>query len=571
MSDLSKTRGLLSQVVYRLNVARMGRRCFAGAMAAAAAYVVLLLVARLTGWLPQFAPGFIKYGAEDGSWFGVVPDWAPPLSLMAVPAAGVAWALVGRRPAADDAARQIDNHAGTKDLFLTVSGLEASAGDYKSLVVNNAESKAEAIQPGKVVPFQWQHRAGHAALAFLGLLTAVLVFPQFDPFGRVEAAEYVQKEKEELRKSRKATLARAEQIKKEAENAEQTREVENAINKLKTDYRRMKPKRKKENKELIAGHRKEIGAQWRKVSDKQLQKMLSKQSSDQQFGMDTEETMSKWLKEMQEGKTEGLDQEMQSLKDELQRLAQTKDPIEKEKIKRNIKKRLQSLSNFAHEKANSKELAAALKRAMKQLDMAKSSEISKEAMQALEESLDLSKAEAKKLAEAVKELKELEDALKTMQMAEKLNAAEQLDGAQCEGCQSLSDYAEMYAQMMAQSGMGGEGDGEKQVNEGDGEGAGRGGKSSETDMNVSYKDETSESQTRAGKILLSLKTKAAPDEDEELDPNAINYQQQIRIVQQGLSEAIDREQIPPGYHDGIKKYFDNIDTVLKPESTTAND
>jgi hypothetical protein len=32
----------------------------------------------------------------------------------------------------------------------------------------------------------------------------------------------------------------------------------------------------------------------------------------------------------------------------------------------------------------------------------------------------------------------------------------------------------------------------------------------------------------------------------------------VREVKQGVSEAIQQEQVPPGYHDAIKKYFDTL-------------
>ena len=36
------------------------------------------------------------------------------------------------------------------------------------------------------------------------------------------------------------------------------------------------------------------------------------------------------------------------------------------------------------------------------------------------------------------------------------------------------------------------------------------------------------------------------------------YSQQLTEVQQGVDEASLQERVPPGYHDGIKRYFDNL-------------
>jgi hypothetical protein len=76
-------------------------------------------------------------------------------------------------------------------------------------------------------------------------------------------------------------------------------------------------------------------------------------------------------------------------------------------------------------------------------------------------------------------------------------------------------------------------------------------------VKTDFEDETSKSAIKKGKILLSLKTKGVSedeDEDFELQYNAI-----VSDLKQSVSEAIDQEQIPPGYHESIKKYFDSLD------------
>jgi hypothetical protein len=73
----------------------------------------------------------------------------------------------------------------------------------------------------------------------------------------------------------------------------------------------------------------------------------------------------------------------------------------------------------------------------------------------------------------------------------------------------------------------------------------------------------------AGKVLLSMQTKGLSDTGEAEE----NYAKSISEVKQGVSEAILQEQVPPGYHEEIKKYFD----TLKPapdaaaEGETANE
>src|SRR5205823_5447992 len=153
-----------------------------------------------------------------------------------------------------------------------------------------------------------------------------------------------------------------------------------------------------------------------------------------------------------------------------------------------------------NDKVNSKPLTAALQRAMKQLEMAKMEGLDKEAIEAAEKSLDLTKLELKEVAQSAKDLKALEEALKAVQMAKQLNDSEKLDGEQTEGTQTIEEYGEFYTQLLADLGMTeGEGDGD---GEGLGdEGMGEGGKAPEDDSIVTdFKTEQSRSAVTAGKV-----------------------------------------------------------------------
>jgi hypothetical protein len=58
-----------------------------------------------------------------------------------------------------------------------------------------------------------------------------------------------------------------------------------------------------------------------------------------------------------------------------------------------------------------------------------------------------------------------------------------------------------------------------------------------------------------GKSLLQWKTQglAAPGEAREA------YLEEVKKVKQGVSEAIVTEEVPPGYHDAIRQYFDDLE------------
>ena len=55
-------------------------------------------------------------------------------------------------------------------------------------------------------------------------------------------------------------------------------------------------------------------------------------------------------------------------------------------------------------------------------------------------------------------------------------------------------------------------------------------------------------------MLLEWKTK----EIGETGARAEEYRTGVQRVKQGVSEAIQQEQVPPGYHQAIKKYFDAL-------------
>jgi hypothetical protein len=111
---------------------------------------------------------------------------------------------------------------------------------------------------------------------------------------------------------------------------------------------------------------------------------------------------------------------------------------------------------------------------------------------------------------------------------------------------------------MAELGINGsEGDEDGEGDEGmGGEGMGRGVKAPEDDsVETGFKSEQSKSAVTAGKVLLSIKTKGLSDRGDAQK----EYRDRIEQVKQGYREAILQEQIPPGYHDGIKTYFNNLE------------
>ncbi len=519
---------VLHRVARRLRLAAIGKRFYLCILIASCFYAVVLIAARLLGIAPE---GFGFH----------------PATLLIIPGLALVGSLFWhRRPSTVDAAREIDHNSGAKDLFLTYALLDTSNGEYKPLVVQDAEQLAPRVDPQEVVPWHWAPRLGQVLGVLAVLLLGVLYLPQLDPFGKVAAAQSEQQKEEQLRKDRTATELRTAELKKQGEVNKETEEAEKAINDLTSSFRKMKRHEKQPNLEKLNDHQKDIGTKWRKLGTDKLKNLLSQANSFQDFGGLRQQKMQKWAKELLEGSSKGLQKELSELQEELKAMAKEQDPVKRSEKARELKQRLREMEQFASENVGSPELAAALRRAMRQLEQSQSDgSLSTEALESLAKSLDLTKLELEQIAASAKNMKALEEALQVLQMAKQLNADDMLDGEASAECKSLSDYAELYAQMMGQ----GEGDGLG------GEGTGRGGEAPEDDSVASdFQTEQTKAAVRAGKILVSLKSKGLSDSGEAQK----DYQQLIGQVKQGVSEAILQEQIPPGYHEGIRRYFDTI-------------
>ncbi len=213
---------------------------------------------------------------------------------------------------------------------------------------------------------------------------------------------------------------------------------------------------------------------------------------------------------------------------------------------------LNDLAQAMKQEMNSPQVAAALERALQQVDMAKLGEMSKEAANAAMDSLNLTEEELKQLAQAIQDGKALEDALKNLQMAKQLAGEGKLDGKDLAGAAGMAEFAILFAEKMAGLGKNGPPNGD---DSGDGPGIGNGAKRPEDESaKTGFKTEKSKSQLTGGKMLLEWKTR----EVGETGARSEEYRTNVQRVKQGVSEAIQQEQVPPGYHEAIKKYFDAL-------------
>ena len=180
---------LLDQVQTRLRAASFARTFHWWTLGAFVLACTTVLAVRLLGLLPE--------SRQPLAWLLVFP---------AVAAGGAWWFY--RRVGHTAAARAIDQHAQTNDLFLTLATLSSSAGEYQPLVAQSAAQVAARIVPASVVPYKVERPIGIQAGVLCILALLVWLLPTLDPFGNVEAATKVEKSKKDIELVRKAVKTR---------------------------------------------------------------------------------------------------------------------------------------------------------------------------------------------------------------------------------------------------------------------------------------------------------------------------------------------------------------------------
>ena len=545
MSQTPKSHRLLEGVKLRLTVRQFISRTVLVTLILSAVYLVLLLVGRLTGYFPE---------------------WFTPASVLIVPVvAALIAALLPNRPSESDAAHAVDEYGQTEDLFLTLLTLNQSTSEYKPLVLNSAEKVAPKINAEQVAPFHWENSWAWSTGALVALMLGAFFVPTLDPFGKVAEARQEEEQKKLLEATGDQTKKRKELLAQKKLDEENSEEVEKAVDSLKVGFQKMDKGDRKANLKRLNKHQKEIGEMFRKINSGELKSLFDKFDSEQKFGsLENQELFRQWQKQMQAGDAEEMKKEVGDLAEALKELAKTDDPVKKTNLEREIQKKLDELQDFSENKIGSKALTSALKRAQQQLEASEGKPLSKEAMESIKESLEVAQMEMELVAQSARDLKELEDALEAIAAAKQANAEGNLDGEMFDSELTMEDFAELYAQLTGQSGMGeGEGEGEGEGDgEGDGDGLGgqgfgEGGEAPEDDsVETGFVNETSKSAIQKGKILLSMKTKGLSEAGEVEDEE---YKRIVGEIQQSLDDVIDQEQIPPGYVDGIKKYFDTLD------------
>jgi hypothetical protein len=547
---------LLDQVAGRQRSVALADRFYFSMLALAALYMAALLCSRLLGVIP---------GDVFAYW-----------TLLIIPAAAVIAALALTRSGdVALAARQVDTRMQTKDLFLTTALLDTAPGEYQSLVQHDALQKSRDIRPATVIPFDPWSKLSHLGVAVLILLAAVTFRFQLDPFGKEQGRQLAADRTERLKDQKKATGLRAKALEKKDLSAKNSERTAVTLAKLMKDLNLMKPNNQAGNLQKLQVQKAGIGKMWKAASQKQLANALKDRSTTQRLGSMASAKSKQWKKQMAAGNMAGMRQELSELQDLAKEVDKMPEGKAKEEKKKELDERLSELTDFASKQGMSPTLSDALSRAMQQLDMASMEGLSQEALEGLKDSLDLAMLEMDAAGQSLRDLQSLEEALKALQQAQALNDMEPLDGKDGAACKTIGDYAELYKKLTAQcaggAGKGGEGGQGMGQGKGGGKGDGMGGPGQgkggiapeDPSLATSHKTEKVKSKLRAGKILLKWKSnELAPSGEVKRD-----YLAALSDLKHDLSEAIVQEEVPPGIHDIIKRYFDTIEQTV--ETTSA--
>ncbi len=492
---------------------------------------------------------------------GVLPNaWFTPLTLGAAPLLAFAVALATtRHPDKADVARAVDERANTKELFLSVTTITETSGEYRDVVIAQAEERAAQLEAARLFPLNWMPGARNATLATAALAAGVLWMPQFDPFKVDEKRQEQAKQEARLAETKKITAIRKDELKEKG--GALTEQVDVALAKLDKTFKEAKPQERELNAQKLNEQAQDFSELWKKASAQVPKAALDKAA--QQFGDSQQrQAMKGMLDKLKKGDAKGLKQAMEKLGKQMQEIAKQPDGAGKKEQLDKLAKELGQMANQLREQLGDKALNEALARAAEQLGMANGRGISKDALDAASESLGLGKEELQRLAETFKDVQNIEDALKELAAARQLNELGKLDGRDAgdAGAGSAADLRKLQDKLKQLLAAGN--DGGNQQNGGaaggtDGGGPGPLKKGTETEddtAKLGSKPARSPSLIGPGKFLMEWKD----DGVGETGAKAGAYNDAVKAVREAAAEAIRNERVPPGYHGVIQKYFDNL-------------
>ena len=545
---MSATQRLLGKARLRLRAADFGRKLRLCGLALAALSLAGLIVSRLLGLLP-------------GHWFS-------PVTLGAAGILAIIGAiLLNRRPAESIVARSVDGGADTKELFLTAALIQETPGAYQAVVLEQADAKATQLDARRLLPFRWQRGARDLSIAVAAVVAAYLWLPQLDPFRMDEQRQETAKQEKRLEELKKITIARKAELQEKAPVISE--QVNLALAKLDKTLKEAKPEQKQETAKKLNEEAQDFSNLWKKLSEQLPQKTAERMEQAAQAFGDTkqEEALKEAISQLKKGDAKPLKDALEKMQKELQEIAkQPAGPDQKQALEK-LAKEMAKTAEKLRQQLGDKALSDAVQRTLEQMDLSQLKDLAKNGVDGANESLELSKEELERLGEMFKDMQNVQDALKNLQAAKQLNEKGELNGkdAQDAGAQSQADYQKLFEKLMAERGQDGDETGQLgdqpggqqpgQGKSGNMPGIGKGGTVGEDPTaKTGLKTEKTKSQLGAGKLLMQWKEEGVG----EVGDRASDYQAAVRAVKEGAAEAIRNEQVPPGYHSAIQKYFDRL-------------
>ena len=518
----------IDQIAFRLQLLSIFRITYIAGIILLLVYALLMLSSRLLTLLPDY--------------FNYISLLIPLCIALII------GTLFHRKAKAVQCAKLADDTHKTKDLFYTATTINNSYGEYSPILLKNAEQGAEIIDPKKVVPFHFTQQIRNILILLVIIAAGIAFLPQLDPFGKELARKNAKKKKEVLAKIDKSVKQRLKVLNKKGKS-ENSPEVQQMLAQIKQQFNDLKKSTPKENQQKLKQMQHNLSSMWKKKQQDKLRDQLQNNLGKQSFGMLNKKEQT-WQKKLKKNDFSALKKEAEELKKMGQKISEMTDSEKREQMKQEFRKRMKDLADFMSSQVGSKSAQGALKNAMNQLDMSSLKGLNKDALKAMQNSMQLFKRELDRLSEMNNDINQLEMAMQASQLAQQLNKLGEMQGAGEGGMETMEDYANFYKNMMAAQKKG----------EGKGEGEpgnpGGGGKPPEenADAKTGVKKEISKSSLQPGKILMKWNTRGMGKTGKAKE----EYQDSLKKVKQSVSEAILKEQVPPGYHESIQKYFDNM-------------
>lgn len=522
----------------------------------------------------------------------IAEDWITLKLLAGMPViAALIVVLVVRKPADRAAARQIDTCCGSCDLLLTSTQIDSAAGAYQELTIKQAERLAEQVAPSKIVKWDWHRPVVRLFLGAGVLISAVLFLPQFDPFGAVDSANAAVAVRKELYQSSRETASRIAELAAKKESKGLGDSTDQMLSELAAELQQMRNDRSPLSPQELTARQREIENQWRNLrTNEEVSRLLEQSAVNQAFGP-VDARARQWARELATGKTESVQEKFDALSENLEQLSSAGDATERQNLEQQTRKELAALQRFAENQLQSKPMGAALKRAMSQLDSGRLDPgLQSEAADAASESLKLAEAELQDIAQNAENLASLERALSAIQSARQLtqqNSKENADRLE----PTVQDFVDQYTKLQgdapaneqdstqasrqgqpgqssqqassSQSGSSTSGEAKSLSSssgsvrgESSGNGSGQSSLTPENDLaKTDFREMRESARIDTNRKLMTMRRQGLA----EPGSSSQEYQQLVRELRQQVRTAIEVEEIPPGYVNGIRSYFDTLE------------